>query len=261
MSLRHVHIKAAAFTVSLAVFLTAVGFVPGSFVPEGLLPECFPAENCGTAYAAAPTDYSYLTNAFKARVPYAESRKDDRGRSLSKLLDCGDHYELTGVNLYAYKKYNAEEVENLSVGDRMTVEGKAYRLKEIRENGERVLERKDAFDTEYAYLVPVDPGRNKKGYYISVKQSLSDGSRDSADLYYSGTIFFRKDCVMQSLGLREDGTRAAVDAETYFTADRNSLPPEGLFSYGKDAAEDLISVCGSIVLDSEGYVVSYTEKY
>ena len=56
MSLRHVHMKAAAFTVSLAVFLTAVGF---------------PAENCGTAYAAAPTDYSYLTNAFKARVPYA----------------------------------------------------------------------------------------------------------------------------------------------------------------------------------------------
>ena len=125
MSLRHVHMKAAAFTVSLAVFLTAGGFVSGSFVPEGLLPVVFPAENCSIVYAAAPTDYSYLTNAFKARVPYAESRKDDRGRSLSKLLDCGDHYELTCVNLYAYKKYNAEEVGNLSVGDRMTVEGKA----------------------------------------------------------------------------------------------------------------------------------------
>ena len=176
-------------------------------------------------------------------------------------MDCGDHYELTDVNLYAYKKYAAEEVEDLSVGERMTVEGRAYRLKEIRENGERVFERKDAFDTEYAYLVPVDPGRNKKGYYISVRRSLSDGSRDSADLYYSGTLFFRKDSVMQSLGLQEDGTRAAVDAETYFTTDKNTLLPEGLFSCGKDAAEDLISVCGSIVLDSEGYVVSYTEKY
>ena len=66
---------------------------------------------------------------------------------------------------------------------------------------------------------------------------------------------------MQSLGIQEDGARAAVGAEAYFTADRNSLLPEGMFSYGKDAAEDLISVCGSIVLDSEGYVVSYTEKY
>ena len=90
---------------------------------------------------------------------------------------------------------------------------------------------------------------------------MPNGSRDSADLYYTGTVFFRKDCVMQSLGLQEDGTCAAVDAETYFTADRNSLLPEGLFSYGKDAAEDLVTVCGSIVLDSEGYVVSYTEKY
>ena len=250
------HAKTALLSVFLSVFLMMGSAVPENLVPEDLLPA-----DCRTVYAAMPTEYSYLTNAFKARVPYAESRTDDRGRSLSKLVDCGDHYELTNVNLYAYKKYDAAEVENLSVGERYTVEGKAYKLKEIKENGERILERKDAFDTEYAYLVPVDPGRNKKGYYISVKQSLSDGSRDSADLYYSGTIFFRKDCVMQSLGLREDGTRAAVDAEMYFTADRNSLPPEGLFSYGKDAAEDLISVCGSIVLDSEGYVVSYTEKY
>ena len=246
MRLRHIHVKAAAFTVSLTAFLMAGVFVPA---------------DCRTVYAAMPTEYSYLTNAFKARIPYAESRKDDRGRSLSKLLDCGDHYELTDVNLYAYKKYDAGEVESLSPGERFVVEGKAYKLKEIRESGERVLERKNAFDTEYACLIPVDPGRNKKGYYISVKQSLSDGSRDSADLYYSGTVFFRKDCVMQSLGIQEDGARAAVGAEAYFTTDRNSLLPEGMFSYGKDAAEDLILVCGSIVLDSEGYVVSYTEKY
>ena len=251
MSLRHIHVKAAAFAVSLTAFLAA-----GVFIPEDLLPG-----DSGTVFASATTDYSYLTNAFKARIPYAESRKDDRGRSLSKLLDCGDHYELTSVNLYAYRKYDTEEVENLSVGERFAVEGKAYKLKEIRENGERVFERKDAFDTEYAYLMPVDPGRNKKGYYISVKQSLSDGSRDSSDLYYSGSVFFRKDCVMQSLGTQEDGSRAEVSAETYFTTDRKDLLPEGLFSCGKDAAEDLISVCGSIVLDSEGYVISYTEKY
>ena len=251
MNLRYIHVKAAAFAVSLTAFLSA-----GVFVPAGSLPG-----DCGTVFAAATTDYSYLTNAFKARVPYAESRKDDRGRSLSTLIDCGDHYELTSVNLYAYKKYDAETVENLTPGERFAVEGKAYILKEIRESGERVLERNDAVDTECASLIPVNPGRNKKGYYISVKQGLSDGSRDSADLYYSGSVFFRKDCVMQSLGLQEDGTRGSVDAETYFTTDRNSLLPEGLYSYGKNAAEDLISVCGSIVLDSEGYVVSYTEKY
>ena len=270
------HAKTALLSVFLSVFLmmgAAVpenivpeGLVPGGFlseglVPEKLVPEGFLPADCGTVYAAMPTSYSYLTNAFKARVPYAESRTDDRGRSLSKLVDCGDHYELTNVNLYAYKKYDAAEVENLSVGERYTVEGKAYKLKEIKENGERVLERKDAFDTEYAYLIPVNPGRNKKGYYISVKHSLSDGSRDSSDLYYTGTIYLRKDCVMESLGLQEDGSRASVDAGTYFTTDRKSLLPEGLFSYGYDAAEDLLSVCGSITLDSEGYVISYTEKY
>ena len=94
-----------------------------------------------------------------------------------------------------------------------------------------------------------------------MKQRLSDGSRDSSDLYYTGTIYLRKDCVMESLGLQEDGSRASVDAGTYFTTDRKSLLPEGLFSYGYDAAEDLLSVCGSITLDSEGYVISYTEKY
>ncbi|MBR7057673.1 MAG: hypothetical protein IKI35_02995, partial [Stomatobaculum sp.] len=132
------HAKTALLSVFLSVFLmmgAAVpenivpeGLVPGGFlseglVPEKLVPEGFLPADCGTVYAAMPTSYSYLTNAFKARVPYAESRTDDRGRSLSKLVDCGDHYELTNVNLYAYKKYDAAEVENLSVGERYTVEG------------------------------------------------------------------------------------------------------------------------------------------
>ena len=223
MNCVHRHARTALLSVFLSVFLTVgaivpemlvlqklvpEGLVPEGLVPEGLVLEGFLPADCGTVYAAMPTSYSYLTNAFKARVPYAESRTDDRGRSLSKLVDCGDHYELTNVNLYVYKKYDAAEVENLSIGERYPVEGKAYKLKEIKENGERVLERKDAFDTEYAYLIPVDPGRNKKGYYISVKHSLSDGSRDSSDLYYTGTIYLRKDCVMESLGLQEDGNRA-----------------------------------------------------
>ncbi|MBQ7535869.1 MAG: hypothetical protein IJT43_09675 [Stomatobaculum sp.] len=217
--------------------------------------------SCLPVYAAAPTDYSYLTSAYRARMPYAESQKDDNGRSLSTLIDHGDYYELTNVNLYAYKKYAADEVENVSVGDRFTVEGKAYKLVSIGEDGERVLERKNAFETEYAYLKPVDPGRNKQGYYISVRKNLEDGSRDSADIYYGGSVFLKKDCAVQSLGLTEDGSRNTVSADTYLTADKGSLQPEGAFLYGYDEAEGLRTLCGYFTLDAGGYFETFTEKY
>ena len=217
--------------------------------------------SCLPVYAAAPTDYSYLTSAYRARMPYAESQKDDNGRSLSTLIDHGDYYELTNVNLYAYRKYAADEVENAAVGDRLTVEGKAYRLVSIGEDGERILERKNAFGTEYAYLKPVVPGRNKQGYYISVRRNPEDGSRDSADLYYGGSVFLKKDCAVQSLFQAADGSRSTVSAETYLTEDKNSLLPEGAFLYGYDEAEGLRTLCGYFTLDPDGFFESCTEKY
>ena len=90
MNCVHRHAKAALLSVFLSVFLTVGAIVPEmlvlqKLVPEGLVPEGFLPADCGTVYAAMPTSYSYLTNAFKARVPYAESRTDDRGRSGESL--------------------------------------------------------------------------------------------------------------------------------------------------------------------------------
>ena len=58
------------------------------------------AAACVTSLAAAPTDYSYLSETFRFRLPWLESRVDDRGRSLSEVRDCGDHYEVTGVSFF-----------------------------------------------------------------------------------------------------------------------------------------------------------------
>ena len=44
------------------------------------------AAACVTSLAAAPADYSYLSETFRYRLPWLESRTDDRGRSLSEVL-------------------------------------------------------------------------------------------------------------------------------------------------------------------------------
>ena len=68
------------------------------------------AAACVTSLAAAPTDYSYLSETFRFRLPWLESRVDDRGRSLSEVRDCGDHYEVTGVSFFTHIKYKADDV-------------------------------------------------------------------------------------------------------------------------------------------------------
>ncbi len=216
--------------------------------------------NCVSSFAAASADYRYLTSAYRARMPYAESQKDDQGRSLSRLIDHGDYYELTNVNLYVQEKYKAEDVEAAAVGDRLNVAGKAYKVISIAEDGERTLERKNAFGSTYAYLIPVDPGRNKTGYYIAVKKDIDGGTADSADMYYGGSVYLRKDCVMQSLKTGDDGTRSSVSAETYLTVDRDVYSPEESFRYGYDASEELRTLCGNFTLDEEGYFITYTER-
>ena len=226
------------------------------------------AASAGTSsLLEAPAPYSYLTTAYRARLPYAESELDDYGRSLTRVFDRGEYYELTNVNLYAHRKYNAEEVENAAVGDRLNIEGKAYTLKQILDDGTRILERKNAFETTAIRLVPVNPGRGKTGYYISVKQDAAGGSAgiaelgvDSAEIYYGGSIFIKKDCVMRSLLAGDDGAKKEVTAETYLTVDRKSFSPEELFRYGCDAGEGLVLLRGYFTTDQSGVFTSYEEK-
>ena len=224
-----------------------------------------------TGLLEAPAPYSYLTTAYRARLPYAESELDDYGRSLTRVFDRGEYYELTNVNLYAHRKYNAEEVENAAVGDRLNIEGKAYTLKQVLNDGTRILERKTAFETASIRLVPVNPGRGKTGYYISVKQDAAGGSTgtadiaelgvDSADIYYGGSIFIKKDCVMRSLLAGDDGAKKEVTAETYLTVDRKSFSPEELFRCGCDAGEGLVLLRGYFTADQSGVFTAYEEKY
>ena len=284
----------------------------------------------GTAAAAgntglltAPAPYSYLTTAYRARLPYAESELDDYGRSLTQVIDRGEYYELTNVNLYAHRKYNAEEVENAAVGDRLNIEGKAYTLKQVMDDGTRILERKNYFETTEIRLIPVNPGRGKTGYYVSVKADTAGGTAgstyaaggstgstdaaggsssnigaaagstgnsgetpgiaegnpsteeenpgiaaatategvDSADIYYGGSIFIKKDCVMRSLLAGDDGAKKEVTAETYLTVDRKSFSPEELFRYGCDAGEGLVLLRGYFTTDQSGVFITYEEKY
>ena len=234
-----------------------------------------------TGLLEAPAPYSYLTTAYRARLPYAESELDDYGRSLTRVFDRGEYYELTNVNLYSHRKYNAEEVENAAVGDRLNIEGKAYTLKQVLNDGTRILERKNAFETASIRLVPVNPGRGKTGYYISVKQDAAGGSTgtadtagggsgtadiaelgvDSAEIYYGGSIFIKKDCVMRSLLAGDDGAKKEVTAETYLTVDRKSFSPEELFRCGCDAGEGLVLLRGYFTTDQSGVFTAYEEKY
>lgn len=180
--------------------------------------------------AAAPADYSYLTRAFRARNPYAVSRTDDRGRSMTQCIDRGDYYELTNVSFFAYKKYDAADVRAAEHGETFRIDGKAYEVVDIGPQdadgySEYTLERRDGYgEVTRAYLVPVNPGKNKKVYYIAEKRSSSDGSFDSAELYATGSIFVRKDAVVVSANAGPDGLKKVVSAEQYFTLDRGTLP-------------------------------------
>ena len=166
---------------------------------------------------------------------------------------------------------------------------------------EYTLERRDGYgEVTRAYLVPVNPGKNKKVYYIAEKRSSSDGSFDSAELYATGSIFVRKDAVVVSANAGPDGLKKVVSAEQYFTLDRGTLPSvatggvissesagdsgnaaadsaavdgtagnaasnaasrsEELFQGGYSASENLYLVNGSFAMDENGYVVSFAEK-
>lgn len=164
----------------------------------GVLAGGVPAGGSMTAMAAAPADYSYLTSAYRARGTFLESRKDDNGRSISEVIDRGDYYELTNVNFYVYRKYSTDEVEACVPGDIFRVNGRAYTV-ESAADGEYVLARTDSYgETTYEYLRRVEPGKNKQSYYIAEKRSNADGSFDSADLYSSGSAFFRKDALISA---------------------------------------------------------------
>ena len=256
--------------------------------------------------AAAPADYSYLTRAFRARNPYAVSRADDRGRSMTQCIDRGDYYELTNVSFFAYKKYDATDVRAAEPGETFRIDGKAYEVVDIGPQdadgySEYTLERRDGYgEVTRAYLVPVNPGKNKKVYYIAEKRSSSDGSFDSAELYVTGSIFVRKDAVVVSANAGPDGLKKVVSAEQYYTLDRGTLPSvaaggvissesagdsgnaaadsaavdgtasnaasnaasrsEELFQGGYSASENLYLVNGSFAMDENGYVVSFAEK-
>ena len=175
------YVKRAALAV-----LAAAGVLAGGVPAAGLM----------TSLAAAPADYSYLTSAYRARGTFLESRKDDNGRSMTGVIDCGDYYELTNVNFYVYRKYSTDEVEACVPGDIFRVNGRAYTVQSAGD-GEYVLARTDSYgETTFEYLRRVEPGKNKQSYYIAEKRSSADGSFDSADLYSSGSAFFRKDALI-----------------------------------------------------------------
>ena len=279
-------ILGGSFTALAETADPAVSGVAAADVATAAGPGGTAAAAGNTGLLGAPAPYSYLTTAYRARLPYAESELDDYGRSLTRVIDRGEYYELTNVNLYAHRKYNAEEVENAAVGDRLNIEGKAYTLKQVMDDGTRILERKNYFETTEIRLIPVNPGRGKTGYYVSVKADAAGGTAgssgepqggaeestgiaaatategvDSADIYYGGSIFIKKDCVMRSLLAGEDGAKKEVTAETYLTVDRKSFSPEELFRYGCDAGEGLVMLRGYFTTDQSGVFTSYEEKY
>ena len=243
----------------------------------------------------APTDYSYLTAAFRARNPFAVSRTDDRGRSLTSCIDRGTYYELTNVSFYAYKKYDAADVRATEPGETFRIDGKAYVVKETGPQdadgySEYTLERTDGYgNITRAYLVPVHPGKNKKTYYIAEKRGNADGSFDSAELYATGSMFLKKDASVVSANAGADGLKKVVTAAQYLTMDSSLLPSaaaggviagngngnaadrdfevsapsarsEEIFLGGYREKEGLIVINGSFALDAEGYVVSFAEK-
>ena len=225
------------------------------------------AASAGSASAAAvPAEavtYKALTNAYRLREPFLMNSTDENGRSRTEAVDRGDCFELTNVLLFAYVKYGEDEVKSAGVGDTLKVNGKVYEVAEISEDGIYTLERKDG--TGYSareYLRPVNTGKNKKGYYIAYRgEDPSDESFDSADLYYTGSVFIRKDCPVLAVSLAEDGTLPAVSAETYLTGDRASFGADGAFRYGRSGAEQEVTLNGRFTLDEAGYIVTYTEKY
>ncbi len=229
-----------------------------NFIAAAAAAALLAAAACVTALAAAPTDYSYLTSTYRYRLPWMESRVDDRGRSLSEVRDCGDHYEVTAVSFFTHTKYKEDDVvPEAYVGGKLNISGKAYIVESVSEDlSEILLVRKDGYgDASYIRLQKVTPGKNKSSYYIAVQESAMEGSFDSGELYATGSAFVRKDCVIFPAG----GT-AQVTAEQYLTQDRSSYDPEGRFRGGYNAREGLVVLGGSFELDENGYITSITEK-
>lgn len=215
------------------------------------------------AWAAVDTSYSALTSAYRLREPFLQNSTDENGRSRTEVIDRGDCYELTNVLLFAYVKYNEDDVDWAGVGDTLKIDGKGYIVKEISDDGVYTLTRTDGYgNISYEYLRPVNAGKNKKGYYIAVRSdNPDDESFDSADLYYTGSVFIRKDCPVLSAALAEDGSLPVITAETYLTGDSASFSPNGEFRYGRNATEQEVTLKGKFTLDAGGYIVNLTEKY
>lgn len=213
--------------------------------------------------AASSTTYTALTNAYRLRGTFLQNSTDENGRSRTEVIDCGDYYELTNVLLFVYVKYSEDDVEWAGVGDTLKVNGKAYEVKDISDDGVYTLTRTDGSGyVSYEYLRPVDAGKNRKRYYIAYRSSdPSDGSFDSADLYYTGSVYMKKDCPVLANSLLEDGTLPVISAETYLTGDRALFGADGSFRYGRDASEDEVTLNGTFTLDDGGYIENYTEKY
>ena len=241
----------------------------------GVLAGGVPAGGSVTAMAAAPADYSYLTSAYRARGTFLESRKDDNGRSMSEVIDRGDYYELTNVNFYVFRKYSTDEVEACVPGDIFRVNGRAYTV-ESAADGEYVLARTDSYgEITYEYLRRVEPGKNRQSYYIAEKRSNADRSFDSADLYSSGSAFFRKDALISAAPWKTAcrDVPASEEAAPGNTVGQDWLAAEGtvqepqVFEEGVPermelpAAEDLASDTASQVDDMPDTTVMTAEQY
>ena len=239
------------------------------------------AAACVTSLAAAPADYSYLSETFRYRLPWMESRVDDRGRSLSEVKDCGDYYEVTNVSFFTHTKYKEDDVRIRAYeGGTLNISGKAYTVETVTEDlSELLLVRKDGYgNASYIRLQKVTPGKGKSSYYIAVQEQAVEGSFDSGELYATGSAFIRKDCLVfpaGSVGMIESGQAAEpgeqapmtvpegqtmVTAEEYLTRNRAELDPAGQFRYGSNAREGLITLSGSFTMDENGYITSIVEK-
>ena len=239
------------------------------------------AAACVTSLAAAPADYSYLSETFRYRLPWLESRTDDRGRSLSVVKDCGDHYEVTGVSFFTHTKYKEDDVRiQAFAGGKLNISGMAYTVESVTEDlSELLLVRKDGYgNASYIRLQKMTPGKGKSSYYIAVQEQAVEGSFDSGELYATGSAFLRKDCLIfpaGSAGLAESGQAAGpgeaaqmtvpegqtmVTAEQYLTRNRADYDPAGQFRYGFNAREGLVTLCGSFTMDENGFITSIVEK-
>jgi hypothetical protein len=215
---------------------------------------------CTSAWAGDTFMFSSFAHTYRNRDPYLISRKDDNGRSMSTLQDLGDTIKVTNVDLMAYNRYEADTVEDLSLGETFVVAGRAFQVYAIKD-GEMVLRRKDAYGNyEFEYLVKRNTVNKNNGrdFYIAVKRSEEDGSFDDTAVVYTGDIVFSKTCTCYGYRARDDVTVSPVSFTDYSSLSAESF--NGAVKYGLNIGEETFTVCGSITMDDNGIIVSYTEK-